>query len=54
MKTHLEPYRGDPDALRFEKTKLLKTFSGELSRNIFFTSEEARDVIRNLAAHELL
>ncbi len=33
-----------------EKTKFIKKCSSELSRNIFFTEEEANDVIRKLAS----
>ena len=38
----------DNEEKNAKKTKLLKQFSDELSRNIFFDADEIRDVIRNL------
>ena len=50
MKSELGPYRDDPEALRVQKVRLLTHFNAELSRNIFFTPEEVRDLIQELAA----
>jgi hypothetical protein len=47
----LEPYRDDPDAFRAKKAELLREFSIEISRNIFFGPGEVREVIRDLAHH---
>ena len=38
----------DNDEKSAQKTKLLKQFSDELSRNIFFDADEIRDVITRL------
>jgi hypothetical protein len=45
----LEPHRDDPDAFRARKAELLREFSIEISRNIFFGQGEVREVIRDLA-----
>ena len=39
----------DKDLRTAKKTELLKEFSGEFSRNIFFNEEEVRDIITTLS-----
>lgn len=43
----------DKSLLIKQKTALLKTFSSELNRNLFFDKEEVRELIQELAAYNI-
>ncbi len=43
----------DNDAMLAKKSVLLRDFSLELSRNIFFDNDEMREVIQELANYEI-
>ena len=49
MQTALAKHADDPEALLKIKTRLLKDFSAELSRNIFLDEDEVREIVRELA-----
>lgn len=48
LKKVLEPLKNNQQELMAKKTALLKRFSDELSRNIFFYKEENREIIEEL------
>lgn len=48
----LSPYQNDRKRLMEEKTKILKRFSKELHRNLFFDEQETRTLLQELAAYE--
>jgi F0F1-type ATP synthase membrane subunit b/b' len=48
----LAPLKGDNEALKAKKSALLHQFSDELARNIFFSQQEMRQVIQELAGFE--
>ena len=45
----IEPLKNDKKAILAKKTSLLKKFSDELSRNIFFDNSEIRTIISELS-----
>lgn len=45
----LKPLEGDSESLNKKKSSLLKTYSDELARNIFFDQDEIREIIIELA-----
>jgi hypothetical protein len=45
----LTPLKDDKDAKMNKKSEMLKKFSGELSRNIFFDVSEIREIILELS-----
>ena len=49
----LSPYLHDPKTLKAQKAVLLKDFSIECSRNVFFGPDQVREVIAELAGHEV-
>ncbi|QOY53782.1 hypothetical protein HUE87_07690 [Candidatus Sulfurimonas marisnigri] len=49
LQESLDPLSSNKDAKIAKKTSLLKKFSDELSRNIFFDKNEIRDIILELA-----
>ena len=53
MDTALKPVSGDRELFLDKKRELLKTFSIELSSNIYFDSDEVRDLIRELAEYDI-
>jgi uncharacterized membrane protein YvbJ len=53
LRNILLPLQNDPEALKLEKSRLLKAFSLELSRNIFFDENEMRNIIKELAHYEV-
>lgn len=50
----LTPYKNDRKKLMEEKTKILKRFSKELHRNLFFDENETRALLQELASYEPL
>lgn len=48
LRSALEPLEADNEAMQAKKSELLKKFSNELSRNIFFDQDEIRDIIQDL------
>lgn len=48
MDTYLEKYRGNKELYEQKKISLLKTFSNELNRNLFFDVEDTRKLIQRL------
>ncbi len=52
LKAALAPLRDDPKKFHAKKSELLRDFSVELSRNIFFDHDEMREIIRGLAELE--
>lgn len=48
----LSPLKDNRSKLLEEKTKILKRFSKELHRNLFFDENEAKTLIQELAAYE--
>lgn len=48
----LSPLKDNRSELLEEKTKILKRFSKELHRNLFFDEDEAKTLIQELAAYE--
>lgn len=53
MDTELIGYSKDRTLFLEKKTALLKVFAEELSRNLFFDKDEARELIRELANYEI-
>ena len=53
LEEELRPLKDDYDVMLAKKSALLRDFSVELSHNIFFDKDEMRDVIKELAAHEV-
>jgi flagellar basal body-associated protein FliL len=49
LKNTLASLENDKQAKMTKKTLMLKQFSDELSRNIFFDNDEIRDIILSLA-----
>ena len=49
----LNPLEDDKQAVREKKTALLKNFSDELSRNIFFDYDEMKSAIQELASYDI-
>ena len=45
----IDPLKNDKKAILAKKTSLLKKFSDELSRNIFFDKDEIRSIILELS-----
>ena len=45
----IDPLKNDKKAILAKKTSLLKKFSDELSRNIFFDNSEIRSIISELS-----
>ena len=45
----LEPLKNDAEKRKLKKMQLLKIFSEELSRNIFFNADENREIISELS-----
>lgn len=43
--------KDDPETLKLEKTKLLKSINAELSQNIFFDADELRKAIQELTSY---
>jgi len=48
MDTYLEEYRGNEELYKQKKIVLLKTFSNELNKNLFFDVEDTRRLIQRL------
>jgi len=48
----LTPYKNDRSKLMQEKSKILKRFSKELHRNLFFDDNETRSLLQELATYE--
>jgi len=48
MDTYLEEYRGNKELYKQKKIVLLKTFSNELNKNLFFDVEDTRKLIQRL------
>lgn len=48
----LAPHKGDRARLMEEKTKILKRYSKELHRNLFFDEDETRALLQELAKYE--
>jgi len=53
LELELAPLKGDLEAIKVKKVKLLKNFSSELSQNIFFESDEIKEIIRELSRHDI-
>jgi len=49
LKDALEPLKDDKDKRILKKQQLLKVFTEELSRNIFFDADENREIISELS-----
>ena len=49
LKDALEPLKDDVEKRKHKKMQLLKIFSEELSRNIFFDADENREIISELS-----
>lgn len=49
LKSALEPLKNDKRVMMAKKSELLKKFSNELSRNIFFDGDEIREIISDLS-----
>ena len=49
LRVALEPFKDDKQKRILKKSELLKRFSDELSRNIFFDNSEIRDIITELS-----
>lgn len=45
----LEQHNDDPEKQKLQKAEFLKQCNNELSRNIFFTSDEAKEILQKLA-----
>ena len=45
----LQVFEGDKESRVAEKTRLIKEYSDELSRNIFFDEKEVRDIVTELS-----
>jgi len=48
MDTYLEEYKGNKELYEQKKISLLKNFSNELNRNLFFDVEDTRKLIQRL------
>jgi len=53
MNEALKQYQSDKVMMSSKKTEMLKKFSAELSKNIFFDHSEVKEVIRELAHYEI-
>ncbi len=53
MNNDLVEYDGNKALFLEKKTELLKVFAQELSMNMFFDKDETRELIRELASHEV-
>jgi len=49
LKDALEPLNDDKEKRKLKKMQLLKVFTDELSRNIFFDADENREIISELS-----
>ena len=50
LRSALEPLRSDKQAMLAKKSELLKKFSDELALNIFFNTDEIREIIQDLSS----
>ena len=53
LETALKPVAADRERYLAKKRELLKTFSIELSRNIYFDNEAMKEAIRELASYDV-